>query len=110
MIADIRTALISLALVSSAAVAADRPTPSLPPITAQATLYVTDCDKRALPSQQAVGEWTGQRNFSQVYATRQRLMAEIGHACQRSGVEQIHVVARVRAGDSELVALADAAK
>ncbi|GAB3100804.1 hypothetical protein [Lysobacter terrae] len=107
MNAGIRMVLVGLALTCPAAGAGERTAASLPPVTAQAVLYVTDCAQRALPSQQAVGEWTGQHNFSQVYNTRQRLMAEIGRACQRTGVEQIHVVARMRARSAELVALAD---
>ena len=91
----------------AAPVAAQKPAASLPPVTAQGVLYVADCEDRALPSQRAVGEWTGQHNFSQVYATRQRLMAEIGRACQQTGVEQVRVVMETRAPAMDVVAIAD---
>ena len=53
---------------------------------------VVDCAKPALPSQREVGEMTGQYNFSQVYATRTRLMAEARRACQREGVARVRLV------------------
>ena len=104
-----RNILAALVLAAIAApVAAQKPTPSLPPVTAEAVLYVADCQQRALPTQREVGEWTGQHNFSQVYATRQRLMSEIGRACQQTGVEQVRVVLQTGApAVIELVAVAD---
>lgn len=68
---------------------------SLPQV--QAVQYVFDCRVRALPSQREVGEWTGQYNFAQVYATRQRLMAEVGRACNKVGVERVNLVMQVPA-------------
>lgn len=53
---------------------------------------VIDCAKPALPSQREVGEMTGQHNFSQVYATRARLMSEAHRACQREGVARVRLV------------------
>jgi hypothetical protein len=53
---------------------------------------VIDCAKPALPSQREVGEVTGQYNFSQVYATRARLMSEARRACQREGVTRVRLV------------------
>ena len=104
------SAALVLAAIAAPA-AAQKPTPSLPPVTAQAVLYVADCQQRALPSQREVGEWTGQHNFSQVYATRQRLMSEIGRACQQSGVEQVRVVLQTSASPAmELVAVASRRK
>jgi hypothetical protein len=98
--------LIATVLAAIAApVAAEQPTTSLPAVTAEAVLYVADCQDRALPTQRQVGEWTGQHNFSQVYATRQRLMAEIGRACQRAGAEQVHVVMQTRAAVMEQLAV-----
>jgi len=107
-----RTFSAALVLAAIAApIAAQKPTPSLPPVTAQAVLYVADCQDRALPTQREVGEWTGQHNFSQVYATRQSLMSEIGRACQQTGVEQVRVVRETSAGAAtELVAVADRKK
>ena len=108
----VRNFLAALALAAIAApAAAQKSTPSLPPVTAQAVLYVADCQQRALPTQRAVGEWTGQHNFSQVYATRQRLMSEIGRACQQTGVEQVRVVLQTSVPAArELVAVADRRK
>ena len=53
---------------------------------------VIDCAKPALPSQREVAEMTGQYNFSQVYATRARLMAEAHRACQREGIARVRLV------------------
>lgn len=85
---------IAALLRIAAPVAAQDPMPSLPTVKAEAVRYVAACDRRSLPSQRDVGEWTGQHNFSQVYATRERLMAEIGRACQRGGIEAVQVVSR----------------
>lgn len=85
---------IAALLLATAPVAAQDPLPSLPTVKAEAVRYVADCDRRVLPSQREVGEWTGQHNFSQVYDTRQRLMAEISRACRRGGIEAIQVVSR----------------
>lgn len=102
-----RNVLAALLLAAIASpVAAGKATPSLPPVQARAVLFVAGCAERDLPSQREVGEWTGQHNFSQVYATRERLMGEIGRACQRSGVEAVRVVSRTNAHATELVAMA----
>lgn len=53
---------------------------------------VFDCDARTLPSQRLVGEILDQHNFSQVYDSRARLMAEVGRACQRPGAERVGLV------------------
>lgn len=102
-------AALVLATLAAPAIAGT-PTPTLPPVQAEAVLYVADCAERALPSQRQVGEWTGQHNSSQVYATRQRLMAEIGRACQRNGVEQVRVVSHRADAARELVAIAERRK
>src|SRR4051794_9728413 len=82
--------LISAIIASP--VAAQEPPRSLPTVEVEAVVYVADCGHRALPSQRQVGEWTGQHNFSQVYATRQQLMAGIGRACRKDGIEQVQVL------------------
>ena len=87
-------ATLVLAVAAAAPVAAQQPTQSLPPVRAQAVLHVVDCEKRSLPSQREVGEWTGQHNFSQIYDTRKRLMAAVGRNCQKPGTEQVQVVSR----------------
>lgn len=68
-------------------------TQSLPQV--QAIRYVFDCQARALPSQREVGEWAGQHNFAQVYATRQKLMAEVARACNKHGIERVGLVLQV---------------
>ncbi len=73
-------------------VAAQEPPRSLPTVEVEAVVYVADCAERSLPSQRQVGEWTGQDNFSQVYATRQQLMAGIGRACRKDGIGQVRVL------------------
>lgn len=89
------TCLATLVLaVLAAPIPAQEPTHSLPTVRAEAVLHVVDCDKRSLPSQREVGEWTGQHNFSQVYDTRKRLMAEVGRNCRKSGIEQVQFVSR----------------
>lgn len=90
-----------------ATTAQDAPT-AMPPIQVEAVQHVADCRHRVLPTQREVGEWTGQHNLSQIYATRQRLMAEIGRACQRNDVLQVQLVSRRQAAarEPQLVAIA----
>lgn len=85
---------LAILLLVAAPAAAQDPMPSLPTVKAEAVRYLANCDRRVLPSQRDVGEWTGQHNFSQIYDTRERLMAEIGRACQRGGIEAVQVVSR----------------
>ena len=61
---------------------------------------MVDCVKPALPSQREVGEMTGQYNFSQVYATRARLMSEARRACQREGITRVRLVMEPRARET----------
>lgn len=86
--------LAAFAAAFAAPVSAQEPTQSLPTVRAETVLHVVDCHKRSLPSQREVGEWTGQRNFSQVYETRKRLMVEVGRNCKSPGIEQVQVVSR----------------
>lgn len=97
-----------LCAVHAAPAAAQDPVQSLP--TVQAVQYVFDCDQRSLPSQHQVGEWTGQHNVSQVYATRQRLMGEVARACNRSGIEQVQIIGQAGATSSELQLVAVATR
>lgn len=53
---------------------------------------VVDCARRALPSQRQVGEILGQANFSQVYASRARVMAEVGRACRKPEARHVRLV------------------
>ena len=88
-----RTSLILIAIQAacSAPAAFAEDMPSLPQV--QVVQYVFNCAApRSLPSQREVGEWTGQHNFSQIYQTRQKLMAEVARACHREGIEQVHLV------------------
>ena len=86
-----------LLLAAGASQAAeDSPVQALEPIQvtepAPIVRLVFDCNARTLPSQRLVGEALGQHNFSQVYDSRARLMAEVGRACQRPGIERVGLV------------------
>jgi hypothetical protein len=85
---NIRTCLTLLSLSASFGIASTHATEA--PV-GEASIVV-DCAKPALPSQREVGETTGQYNFSQVYATRARLMSEARRACQREGVTRVRLV------------------
>ena len=73
--------------------------------------YIVDCAQRTLPSQQQVSDWTGEANFSQVYALRQRLMGQVAQACQRPGIGRVQVVMRAdpqQAAERRLAVAVDA--
>lgn len=86
-----RLGLAGLLLATASAVAGEPPVTEVAPIRAAALLSF-QCEARVLPTQREVGEALGQNNFSQVYASRARLMSEVGRACQRRGVERVDVV------------------
>lgn len=73
-------------------VTAQEPQTTLPAVEASAIRHTFDCDDRSLPKQADVAEWTGQRNFAQVYASRARLMGEVARACKGDGIEQVNLV------------------
>lgn len=85
---NIRTHIALLSLLASFGVASAHATE----VPVGEPNIVVDCARPALPSQREVGEMTGQYNFSQVYATRARLMAEARRACQREGVARVRLV------------------
>ena len=58
----------------------------------QAVRVVVDCEVRTLPSLRVIGEMLGQNNSGQIYASRARLMSEVGRACQRPGIERVGLV------------------
>lgn len=63
---------------------------------------VVDCrTPRRLPSQHDVGEWSGQHNVAQVYATRQKLMAEIGRACRNAATGNVRLVREGQPADTD---------
>ena len=75
-------------------------------LSVRVTGFVADCASPRLPTQRQVGAWTGLHNFGQVYAARERLMAGIGRACQRRGVDRVQVVMRpVAQGEPRIVAM-----
>ncbi|MFC3552295.1 hypothetical protein ACFOLC_14920 [Lysobacter cavernae] len=76
-------ALLALAVAWPAAVAGSQPQPEK---------LVLDCDRVALPSQQAVARLTGIDNIGQAYAARADLMAQGQRACQREGVAQVRLL------------------
>lgn len=69
---------------------------------ARQTGIMIDCARPALPGQREVGELTGQANFSQVYVTRARLMAEVRRACQRPGITRVMLQPRTGTDTSGL--------
>jgi hypothetical protein len=80
-------------VVATAPAVAQESASSLPTVRVEEeVLHVFDCDYGSLPTQREVGEWTGQHNFSQVYATRARLMGEVRRACQRDGIDRVRLV------------------
>ncbi|OHC51126.1 MAG: hypothetical protein A2211_08925 [Rhodanobacter sp. RIFOXYA1_FULL_67_6] len=75
------------------------------------TRFVADCTSPRLPTQRQAGAWTGLHNLGQVYAARERLMAGIGRACQRHGVDRVQVVMRpLPHGEPRIVAMARQAR
>ncbi len=80
-----------LAACAAPACAQDDGLPSLPAV--EATGFVAACTHPSLPRQQQVGDWTGQHDPGQAYATRVRLMADIRRACRRPGVAGVQVLA-----------------
>ncbi|MET0813896.1 MAG: hypothetical protein ABWX88_01765 [Pseudoxanthomonas sp.] len=70
--------------------------------TASPGALVFDCNALALPSQREVAALTRQANFSQVYATRARLMAEVNRACQRKGAARVQVLPPSRLDERRL--------
>ncbi|NDK39512.1 hypothetical protein DT603_11735 [Pseudoxanthomonas gei] len=78
---------LGLTLLLSAAAAAAGP--GMPTLTANGLVF--DCQAPAMPSQRQVGELTGQANFSQVYATRARVMGDVRRACNRQGITRVVV-------------------
>ena len=93
---NIRTRLAFLFLLASFGIASAHATEA--PATEPG--IVVDCVKPALPSQREVGEMTGQYNFSQIYATRARLMSEARRACQREGITRVRLVMEPRARET----------
>ncbi|MET0892686.1 MAG: hypothetical protein ABWY01_03855 [Pseudoxanthomonas sp.] len=80
----LQTALAMTLLLSSTAAVAGEPT-----LTANGLVF--DCSAPAQPSQRQVGELTGQANFSQVYATRARVVGDVRRACNREGIIRVVV-------------------
>lgn len=98
MNATVHTGSLILLFATAAPVLAQEAPQSLPAVRVDAVHHVFDCQDRGLPPQRAVGEWTGQHNFSQVYATRQRLMGEVARACNRPGIGEVNLVLERRQG------------
>ncbi|SFL09560.1 hypothetical protein [Lysobacter sp. cf310] len=94
--------LSALSLAAALALAA-LPAAATPP---QAATLLIDCERPALPDQQAVARLTGIDNLGQAYAVRARLMAEAGRACQRAGTQQVRIVSAPPATDARRLAAA----
>lgn len=99
---NLRKTLAILVLLPAAQLAqAQEPSlPTLPPV--QAARYTFDCHApRTLPSQVQVGEWFGQHNLGQVYATRQWLMGEVARACLAPGIARVGLVLEETGGSPD---------
>lgn len=94
--------LATLSLAAALALIA-APAAATPP---QAMSLLIDCERPALPDQQAVARLTGIDNLSQAYAVRARLMADASRACQRAGARQVRLVLAPQAGDARRLAAA----
>ena len=79
-----RCAALLLVLVPAAALAGPDP--------AAGSGILVSCQTRALPSLRQVSDLTGQFNSYQLHATRARLMAEAGRACQRPGIARVRLL------------------
>ncbi|HET6431264.1 hypothetical protein [Dyella sp.] len=104
----IRFAAAVLAACNAPAFAQESAT-TLPSV--RVSQFVADCTAPRLPTQRQVSAWTGLHNFGQVYAARERLMAGIGRACQRRGVDRVQVMMHPLAqGEPRIVAVAQQAR
>jgi uncharacterized protein len=93
---NLATLSLAAALVLIAAPAA-----ATPP---QAVSLLIDCERPALPDQQAVARLTGIDNLSQAYAVRARLMADASRACHRDGARHVRLVLAPQAGAARRLA------
>lgn len=94
--------LTSLSLAAALVLIA-APAAATPP---QTVSLLIDCERPALPDQQAVARLTGIDNLSQAYAVRARLMADASRACHRDGAQRVRIVLAPPAGDARRLAAA----
>jgi hypothetical protein len=57
-------------------------------------VLVVSCGPGNRPSQRAVAELLGTNNAQEIYAGRNRLMAQVRSACRKAGTERVAVVGR----------------
>lgn len=79
--------LAALGTAAGPAARAADPPPARP-------FVVIDCDRAVAPPQHVIGELAGEHNLAQVYATRQRVMAEVRRGCLREGIDAVVLVRR----------------
>ncbi|RDZ26545.1 hypothetical protein DX914_16285 [Lysobacter silvisoli] len=77
---------------------------ALPALAAPPAALTVDCQRPALPRQQALAQLTGIDNLGQAYAVRSRLMAQAARACQRTGTQQVRIVSQPAAAAAPPVA------
>lgn len=84
--------VLAFALLAAGSTRADASeTPIVPPAP-DGTVHVLHCDALARPSQTQVAAWTGQQGAGQVFAARQRLMANVSRLCKKPGVQLVRLV------------------
>jgi hypothetical protein len=69
-------------------------------------VLVVSCGPGNRPSQRAIAGLLGTNNSHEVYAGRERVMAQVRHACRKAGIAQVAVVGR--ASESRTTAEASA--
>lgn len=88
-----QTKRVAVALLASSSILPHTSHAAGPPAAGELAVA---CDGSGLPRQREVGALLGQANFSQVYASRQALLAEVRRACHRGAQ---HVLLRTASAD-----------
>ena len=81
------TSIALAALLAAASAAAD-------PIPADRAVLIVPCSDGNRPSMQAVAEFLGTNNSSEVYAARGRIMAQVRSECGKANTTTVAVVGR----------------
>jgi hypothetical protein len=86
----------SLALAAALATTFTMPVAAASPPAGHAVLVVP-CGPGNRPSQRAIAGLLGTNNAHEVYAGRNRVMAQVRSACRKAGIAQVAVVGRAPA-------------
>jgi hypothetical protein len=87
-------ATASLVLAATLATTFTMPVAAAAPLPSGHAVLVVPCGPGNRPSQRAVAELLGTNNAHEVYAGRERLMAQVRNACRKAGIAQVAVVGR----------------